>query len=250
MQKKKCKRCQQIRVVAILFCMIAVLLLLMMGKAQAEIYHYTDSKGKKIYVGSLSKVPREYLDQIKLQNPSAQVSNTSQFSESNKKASSSLKGRSDLRRLQRMLNMMETPVVIKNNQVLVPVSVTYQGKSTDVTLLMDTGASGTVFHRDALERLNADSEFSGYARVAGGGVIKVSSLELDRIKVGPFQAKNIRSSVIDNKAPGGAFDGLLGMDFLMNVEYELDKQRQVIIWTPKRYQEVSDALQKLSSAQE
>jgi len=36
----------------------------------------------------------------------------------------------------------------------------------------------------------------------------------------------------------------------MNVEYELDKQRQVIIWTPKRYQEVSDALQKLSSAQE
>lgn len=250
MGKKKCARCQQIRIVAILVSMIAILLLMMMGQSQAEIYKYTDDKGKRVFVGSLSQVPEKYKAQMELQSPSDEVSNTSNYSENNKKASASLKTRSELKRLERALAQMETAVVIENNQVLVPVKVTYHGKDVDVKMLMDTGASGTVFHRDALARLDAMSESAGYARVAGGNVVKLSSIEFDRIQVGPFQAKNIRSFVIDNKAPGGAFDGLLGMDFLMNVKYELNLVRKVIVWNPERYKIMEALLKEVQSTSE
>ncbi|BBB30546.1 conserved hypothetical protein [Neptunomonas japonica JAMM 1380] len=233
--------------VAILLSMIAILLLMMMGKSQAEIYKYTDDSGKRVYVGSLSQVPQKYKTQIQLQTPSDEVNNTGRFSEKNKKVSASIKVRSEIRRLERMLAQMETPVKIQKNQVLIPVSVTYHGKEAKVHMLMDTGASGTVFHRDALARLDAMSEAAGYARVAGGGVIKVSSIEFDRIKVGPFKAKNIRSFVIDNKSPGGKFDGLLGMDFLMNVKYEVDFDRKVIIWDPIRYKAMEVLLKEAQS---
>jgi clan AA aspartic protease (TIGR02281 family) len=247
MAKKKCVRCQQIRMVAIFVCMIAILLLMMMGKSQAEIYKYTDDSGKQVFVGSMSQVPQKYKIQIELQSPSDEVSNSSHFSGKNKKASASLKAHSTLKRLERALAEMETPVTILQNQVLVPVSLIYHGKDAHVNMLMDTGASSTVFHRDALERLDARSQAAGYARVAGGGVVKVSSIEFDRIKVGPYKAKNIRTFVIDNKATDAAFDGLLGMDFLMNVKYELDLERKVIIWNPARYKAMDALLKEMQS---
>ncbi|SIS81756.1 retropepsin-like aspartic protease [Neptunomonas antarctica] len=247
MAKKKCVRCQQIRMVAIFVSMIAILLLLMMAKSHAEIYKYTDDSGKQIFVGSMSQVPQKYQLQIELQAPSDEVSNSSHFSEKNKKASASLKAHSTLKRLERALVQMETPVTILKNQVLVPVSLTYHGKNAHVNMLMDTGATNTVFHRDALARLDTTSQAAGYARVAGGSVIKVSSIEFDRIKVGPFQVKNIRSFVIDNKAGDTAFDGLLGMDFLMNVKYELNPERKVIIWNPARYKAMEALLKEMQS---
>jgi hypothetical protein len=233
--------------IAIFFSMIAILLLMMMGKSQAEIYKYTDDSGKRVYVGSLSQVPQKYRSQMQLQVPSDEVNNTSRFSEKNKKASASIKARSEIRKLERMLAQMETPVKIERNQVLVPVSVTYHGREAHVNMLMDTGASSTVFHRDALERLDAMSKSAGYARVAGGSVIKMSSIEFDRIKVGPYKARNIRSYVIENKSPGGAFDGLLGMDFLMNIKYEVDFERKVIIWSPTRYKAMEVLLKEAQS---
>lgn len=250
MAKKKCRRCQQIRIVAILVCMIAILLLMMVGKSQAEIYKYTDDNGKKVFVGSLSHVPQKYQAQIQEQFSSDEVSNISSFSEKNKKASTSLKMQLELERLQRDIALMETAVTVKDNQVFVPVKVTYHGKSAQVNMLMDTGASGTVFHRDAIVRLDAMSESAGYARVAGGTVVKLSSIEFDKIQVGPFQAKKIRSFVIDNKSPEDEFDGLLGMDFLMNVKYELDADRQVIIWNPARYKSMQAILKELQSLSE
>ncbi|WP_293267151.1 aspartyl protease family protein [Neptunomonas sp.] len=247
MPKKKCRRCQQIRVVAIVFSMVAILLLMMMGKSQAEVYKYTDENGKQVFVGSLSQIPQKYKKKTELNKPSDEVSNSSNFSAKNEKASNSLKARSKIRRLERLMAQMETPVKIVRNQVLIPVLVTYHGKEANVHMLMDTGASGTVFHRDALARLEAASQSAGYARVAGGGIIRVSSIEFDRIKVGPYKAKNIRSFIIDNKSPGGTFDGLLGMDFLMNVKYEVDYQRQVIIWNPEGYKEMEERLKEAQS---
>lgn len=251
MAKKVCKRCQQIRVVAIFVCLVAVLLLSMMGQSQAEIYKYTDDQGKKVYVGSLSQVPEQYRHQLQLQRPSDEVSNVSSSQNSEGRSSNAtgtaILKRGEIRRLEHLLSMLETKVVVKNNQVLVPVTVTYHGKDAQVTMLMDTGASGTVFHRDALEKLEASSESAGYARVAGGGIIKVSSVLFDKVQVGPFQAKGINSFVIDNKSPGGTFDGLLGMDFLMNVKYRLDLKGQKIIWDPERHEETSRLVAELKA---
>ncbi|MDN2658822.1 aspartyl protease family protein [Neptunomonas sp. CHC150] len=246
MSKRDCKRCRQLRWVAMFVCIVAVVILMMLGKSQAGIYKYTDANGKKVYVGSLSQVPQAYRDQIVEQVPTDAVSNVSQFSDKNRSAGSLLKKNRDERRMLRALEQMETPVKIANNQVLVPVTVTYHGYSAQVTMLMDTGASGTVFHHDALEKLEPKKQEAGYARVAGGGIIKLSTIAFDSIKIGPYKARNLNAYVMQNKNVGGGFDGLLGMDFLMNVEYELDKARQVIIWNPKKYHQLKKSITEVS----
>lgn len=250
MAKRKCEKCLRIRWLAIFMCIVIILLLMMVGKSQAGIYKYTDASGKRIYVGSLSQVPSKYRDQIVEQVPSDTVSNVSQFSDKNRSASTLLKQNRDARLMARTLEKMETAVVIAKNQVLVPVTVTYHGYSAQVTMLMDTGASSTVFHQDALEKLAPQQREAGYARVAGGGIIKLSTIEFDSIKIGPYKGRNLNAYVMENKHPGGGFDGLLGMDFLMNAEYELDKARQVIIWNPKKYHQLKKAMTEASQLKE
>ena len=246
MEKKKCSVCPQLRIFAILFCLIALLLIMMMSKAEAEIYKYTDKNGRKVFVDSLSQVPAEYREQLEIQKPAATVNNTGSLS-TNTTYGSTLKQRASVERLQAELRKLETAVEVINNQVFVPVTVTYHGRSVKARMLMDTGASSTVFHRDALERLDPQSRSAGYARVAGGSVIKMRSVNFDSIQVGPHKAKSIRSYVIDNQNEASHFDGLLGMDFLMNASYELNLQRKLIIWNPEVYKQVEAQLSELSS---
>lgn len=245
---KGCKRCHKIRQLTIIGSLMAIFLLLLISRAEAEVYQYVNDKGRKVFVGSPSQIPHQYRNQSKMLKPSAQVSNTSAFSTSNQSAADNFSNRRDVRRLEIQLRLLETRVVVRGNQVLVPVTVTYHGRDVEVKMLLDTGASGTVFYRNALAKLEADSESAGYAQVAGGGVVKISSVEFDRIKVGPFKARHIRAFVMNNKSPNSGFDGLLGMDFLMNVEYKIDFARQVIIWHPKKHQALEKALAQAKAA--
>ncbi len=219
---------------------------MMLSKAEADIYKYTDKSGRKVFVDSLSQVPAEYRDQLELQRPAATVNNTGSLS-SHSNYGATLKQRASIEKLSAELKKMETPVEVINNQVLVPVTVTYLGRSVHTKMLMDTGASTTVFHRNALERLDTQTRSAGYARVAGGNIIKMRSVRFDNIQVGPYQAKAIESYIIDNKNESSRFDGLLGMDFLMNAKYELNLQRQVIIWNPEIYRQVEAQLSELST---
>jgi hypothetical protein len=53
--------------------------------------------------------------------------------------------------------------------------------------------------------------------------------------------------VIEHQGPAVGSDGLLGMDFLMNVRYRIDYERQLILWEPERYQELQTLLQRLDA---
>jgi hypothetical protein len=51
--------------------------------------------------------------------------------------------------------------------------------------------------------------------------------------------------VLDYKGGNQQSHGLLGMDFLFNARYELDKKRKLIIWEPELYVQYEERLRDI-----
>lgn len=215
--------------------------------AIAEIFHYTDGNGRKIYVDSAHKIPEKYRQKT-------QSIATEQRTEAEKKASEAsrqqlsdeFRRKQKVRELEKTLAKMTTPVTIVGNQVLVPVNVVWRGHKANLKLLLDTGASMTVLHREGVGSLNIVSRDSSYAQVAGGGLIKTERVVFDRIEMGPYRIENKSTAVIENFGQQ-PFDGLLGMDLLGGSGYKIDFGQRKIIWSPDKYQQLADVLEQLKT---
>lgn len=134
-------------------------------------------------------------------------------------------------RERKRLESLRTKVTIRNNQVLVPVTLTYQGKSVTTTLLLDTGATNTVIYDDVAEKLGITTGKTGYAVLAGGKVVKTKQIEVDGVKVGPKSMEKVSITVLKNIGFRQAHSGLLGFDFLGRYGHTIDRKGQLIIWT-------------------
>jgi predicted aspartyl protease len=126
----------------------------------------------------------------------------------------------------------ECKVVIKGNQVLVPVVLGYGEKEIEVLLLLDTGASITALHRDLVDVLNIREAMKAKFRAVGGQVITTNLAKLSYIKVGPFKKENIYAGIIEYEGPSAIYKGLLGMNFLRNLEFRIDFGKETIEWKP------------------
>jgi hypothetical protein len=129
----------------------------------------------------------------------------------------------------------ETKVTIYGNTVLVPVTLGYEGSTVEALLVFDTGASDTTINAGIAARLNINLEQAKKVRgqVVGGGLIEGRRTKLSFITVGPHTRNNMAVDVIEHKGPAVKYDGLLGMDFLGNLKYQIDFNKQVIEWLPQ-----------------
>lgn len=222
-----------------LVCSTYLLLILMPATGYA-ISKYIDEDGRTVFVDDESKIPARYLDKSQDVEGVRELTDEEKQAQAERLRKAREQQRQELNRKrgemaeQELRKLMQTPVIIDGPRVLVPVEVTLGNRTAKLNLLLDTGASRTVLHDNALGRLDLDADegITTYGVGVGGYKVKMRLVTFRSIKVGPYKSESAQALVIPHRDPRVSFDGLLGMDFLRYISYEIDYSTQTIHWQP------------------
>jgi hypothetical protein len=124
------------------------------------------------------------------------------------------------------------PVKINGPRVVVPVTLTSGNSSSIGNLLVDTGASQTMISKRLAREIRLLS-IDNQKRIGIGGSIQVDVGQVESVKVGDAEVKNMRVSIHDRVYDFGS-EGLLGFDFLSRFQMSVDSDKQVMVLTPRK----------------
>ncbi len=201
-----------------------------------EFYRYFNKEGKAVFVDDKSKIPLEYLEELKTYEEKYDHLTQEQLATLLEKQRRLEKKRNEQENLEKKSEERPTPkqiqtnVIIDKNRVLVPVLLGYQGNETQAVLILDTGASIVALHQETAKNLHIRSYKKGKMRVVGGNLVDTGIVKLDYIKVGPIIKKDLYAGIIKYKGRPVPYNGLLGMNFLRGLEFSIDYENNLITW--------------------
>ena len=224
---------------------LAVLLggsMLLASGLRAEYYRFVTDDGQVHYVDDLTQVPEKYLDQVKTYQDSYDHLTTEERAlmlqrERDRDRQRALEENRLLEQQQKEQERRryETDVIIHGNQVLVPVTISYDNRSGQALFLLDTGATHLVIFKEFANSFNLKPVKKGFSKVAGGALVPSELAMLDYVQVGPLRVENVGATVIENRKDSGRafeFSGLLGIDVLQHLPYTIDFENKKIRWKP------------------
>lgn len=170
------------------------------GTPGEDFYSYTDDQGVVHIVSNIEKVPMQYRQSVTV---TRLKSARSEF----------------------------TTVMIRGNQVIVPVTLSYRGRSVDAVFLLDTGCTVSAISEQLAARLGVDPSDTQLSKstVADGRTLVSRIFIADSLNVGTRSVSQTLVSILPGSGNAG-FDGFLGMNFLKNYRYHIDFSRSVIEW--------------------
>lgn len=99
----------------------------------------------------------------------------------------------------------------------------------DLRLLIDTGASLTIFTPAVLEQSGIRYQDTGRTGVfnTANGPVEAAIYQLDSLAVGDWQVEHLEIGVLDLGSSSGV-DGLLGMNFLNHFQFFIDQNKALL----------------------
>ena len=96
-------------------------------------------------------------------------------------------------------------------------------------MLIDTGASLTIFTPDVLEQRGIRYQDTGRTGVfnTANGRVRAPVYKLDSLAVGDWEVRQIEIGILDLGGRSG-MDGLLGMNFLNHFQFFIDQNEAVL----------------------
>ncbi len=212
--------------IAIIFAIGLFGSVLISWPVQAKMYKWKDDKGKTHYTDSVSKIPAKFRkgNQRKFKTMRSAPTNASGAGGGSSTSGSGFN-------IAIPKNGAEVPLIPMGNGNHA-VDVTING-STKLRLMLDTGASMVVLHPSVAPQLgirNIDKQPKIIVSTAGGKELNAIGV-LNSVKVGQAVVPNVEATFNSHMDPNG---GLLGMTFLNDFRFEIDRQQNLLILKPLR----------------
>lgn len=124
------------------------------------------------------------------------------------------------------------PVLAAAQQIIVPVTLTHQGRSITALMAVDTGASVTTIGTDLADRLGIPTDYShgGLAQMADGRTVRYRTAVMD-VTAGATMTRNDLDVNIMEYVGVRQVDGWLGMNFLSQMTMTIDWRNKRIYWS-------------------
>lgn len=139
--------------------------------------------------------------------------------------------RKEEEQLKKEFEPKEVEIGRLGGHVLVEVKI---NRKTDVSLILDTGASCVLLTSSAAKKVGIDYRDSKGQAVelimADGRKVKGKQVILESVSTQGVEAKNVVAAILPEDADAANFkDGLLGMSFLKNFNFTVDQKNNRLI---------------------